>query len=122
MSAPTRVMGPCTECRMPHDGCKGPVWCCDECLHLDETWEGYEDDGLTDRTTATDDEFIARLARIEAAPDADEAFVERMARAMCDGDYDYFGNVTWADSSSSVREDYRRLARVAVAVMRGRQP
>jgi hypothetical protein len=68
-------------------------------------------------TPLTDAE-LTRLGDMEARPEADEALTERLARAMCAADFDYFGNVDWGGSSNSVRNDYRRMARVALEILR----
>lgn len=37
-----RNIGACTECHTAPSECTGPEFCCEDCLHLDEGWEGYE--------------------------------------------------------------------------------
>jgi hypothetical protein len=34
--------GPCTECGAPEADCTAPAFCCDDCLHLADDWEGYK--------------------------------------------------------------------------------
>jgi hypothetical protein len=56
----------------------------------------------------------ARLEAIEAAPWAEEAAVERVARAICESD----GEV-WFGDDGDFENDYRKNAVAAIDVMRG---
>jgi hypothetical protein len=74
---------------------------------------------ITDRTAATDDEFAARVAGIEAAPDAVESLRVRVARAICDAAYYRESESVWPRLGPRLRDDYARLADAAIAVIRG---
>jgi hypothetical protein len=59
--------------------------------------------------------------RFEAAPEPEEIRVERVARAICDGDAEDHGTYTWAEASEldrgELQDDYRRSARHAIAAL-----
>ncbi len=65
----------------------------------------------------------ARLAAIEAAPDAPESHattIERMARAICDSVWDDAPGINWPwnESGERARDFHRRLAAAAAAAYR----
>lgn len=63
----------------------------------------------------------AKVAQIEAAPDAEESLRERVARAIWEADFNSLSDhgVTWENEAETNRKDYRNLADAAIAVMRG---
>lgn len=58
-----------------------------------------------------------RVEAIEAAPDAEEAIVERVARAIHAADFVADPHVPWGEDVEGNREDYRNLARAAIAAL-----
>lgn len=78
----------------------------------------------TDRTTAPDDTFEARLIGWELRSEVDiaaDVAVERVAQAMWVAEQDdYCGTehcCTWDSIDGNRRDGYRRLARAALAAM-----
>jgi hypothetical protein len=61
----------------------------------------------------------ARLDAIEAAPYAEEAAVERVARAMADGGMHVYAERGWDDLQDDERDVFRLYAVAAIDVMRG---
>lgn len=88
-------------------------------LHLADCNHCWKDHAMTtDRTTASDADFRDRVAAIEAAPEAEEALRERVARAIYSAD-DAAHRIA---SGPEPRPRYLGLADAAIAVLRGEQP
>lgn len=66
---------------------------------------------------------LAKLEEFDTAPEPVELVVERVARALCDGDAGDHGTYTWDEAveldRGKLRDDYRRAARHAIAAMGG---
>lgn len=64
---------------------------------------------------------LAKLAEFDAAPEPEELVVERVARALCDGDAEDHGGYTWKEAATrslgGLRDSYRQAARHAIAAM-----
>jgi len=60
----------------------------------------------------------ARAAEFDAAPEPPEIRGEQVARAICEADFDVDGcRWSWDDADWPAREDYRRMARAAIAAL-----
>jgi hypothetical protein len=55
--------GACTECGAAKADCTAPDYCCAECLHLADGWEGYDDAAPDRPDTAAEVEAVERALR-----------------------------------------------------------
>jgi hypothetical protein len=70
---------------------------------------------FVDRSDATDEELQAAVARFGIF--AEEERVERVARALADGDAEDHGVYTWDEAGDELHGDYRRAARHAIEAL-----